>query len=141
MNFKATPIIDRNQQPACNFEYQIGKREENYKRVFDSIEARDKQIDRTRYDWLQANLERVVNNIRHLAANVHQDHYRKFDKQLGIVQALKMKYNPATPSKVLIDDISTVSETFYKLCPPKDSRYYKTIKSQITSLVLYCEMN
>jgi len=141
MHFSANTFINVHKQYACAFDWEIGKRKETYIRTYNDSDQRSSNIDETKYSWLQLNLERVVNNIRHLAANVYPEHYAKFEKQIAIVQEIKMSYKVGTPPDVLIEKISDFSETFYKLTPPRDSKYYKSLKSQITALVLYCEIN
>lgn len=140
MNFTATTYIDKPYYGA-SFNYKVGKEEKIYNLLFENSELRDFKIDETKYIVLQLTLERVVNNIRHLASNVYPEHYQQFQKQLQIVQDIKMSYKPGTPARILMNKISEYSETFFKLTPPKGSRYYKTIKSHITSLIIYCETN
>jgi len=112
-----------------------------YELEYVSVEARDFKIDETRYIWLQRNLEMVVNNIRFLASEKLQNHYNKLTEEIRIVQELKMEYKPGTHSSVLIAKISDKAHIFRSLIPPETSKYHNRIKSQITSLLLYCDIN
>lgn len=141
MNFTATPFIDNTRKFACTYNYIIGKRELNYVESYTDADHRNDKIDETRYLCLQMNLENIVNNIQHLADKVNPMHYHQFQKQLEIMQAIKRSYEIGTPASELIAKICNRSETLYKLIPPKESKYYNYIKSRITALVLYCEIN